>query len=67
MDKFVKILNDGGYSSPIRQPRGRDIMAACGQLKSASERERLKRMTARIDAMTPTDAAAEAQPAAGNG
>lgn len=51
MDKFVNILNDGGFSSPIRQPRGRDIMAACGQLKSASERERLKRMTARVEAL----------------
>ena len=36
--RFAKILNDGGLSAPVRQPRGRDIMAACGQLKSASER-----------------------------
>jgi 23S rRNA (adenine2503-C2)-methyltransferase len=36
--RFAKLLNDGGLSAPIRQPRGRDIMAACGQLKSASER-----------------------------
>jgi 23S rRNA (adenine2503-C2)-methyltransferase len=36
--KFAAILNDAGYSSPVRTPRGRDIMAACGQLKSASER-----------------------------
>ncbi|MEK9673334.1 MAG: 23S rRNA (adenine(2503)-C(2))-methyltransferase RlmN [Rhodospirillaceae bacterium] len=54
MDKFVKIINDGGYSAPIRAPRGRDIMAACGQLKSASERDlaaaRHARMAARIDA-----------------
>ena len=36
---------DAGYASPVRTPRGRDILAACGQLKSASEkltaRERL--------------------------
>ena len=38
IEKFSDILNDAGYSSPIRTPRGRDIMAACGQLKSASIR-----------------------------
>ena len=36
----AEIVNDAGYSSPVRTPRGRDIMAACGQLKSASERAR---------------------------
>ncbi len=40
MNRFAAILNDAGYSAPIRAPRGRDIMAACGQLKSASERQR---------------------------
>lgn len=39
MRKFAAILNDGGFSAPIRVPRGRDILAACGQLKSASERD----------------------------
>ena len=38
--RFAAILNDAGYSSPIRRPRGRDILAACGQLKTESERER---------------------------
>jgi len=38
IELFADILNKAGYSSPIRAPRGRDIMAACGQLKSASER-----------------------------
>ncbi|MBC8339763.1 MAG: 23S rRNA (adenine(2503)-C(2))-methyltransferase RlmN [Rhodospirillales bacterium] len=38
--RFAKILNDGGLSAPVRLPRGRDIMAACGQLKSDSERAR---------------------------
>jgi 23S rRNA (adenine2503-C2)-methyltransferase len=38
--EFAAILNKAGYSSPVRTPRGRDIMAACGQLKSASERIR---------------------------
>jgi 23S rRNA (adenine2503-C2)-methyltransferase len=37
---FAKIVNDAGYSSPVRVPRGRDILAACGQLKSATERKR---------------------------
>jgi len=38
--RFADILNDGGLSAPVRAPRGRDIMAACGQLKSDSERAR---------------------------
>ncbi len=37
---FADIIHKAGYSSPIRRPRGEDIMAACGQLKSASERSR---------------------------
>ena len=40
MRRFADILNDNGFSAPIRVPRGRDIMAACGQLKSASLRQR---------------------------
>jgi 23S rRNA (adenine2503-C2)-methyltransferase len=40
IQQFSNILLDGGYSAPIRVPRGRDIMAACGQLKSESERQR---------------------------
>jgi 23S rRNA (adenine2503-C2)-methyltransferase len=35
---FSKIIEDGGYSSPVRTPRGEDILAACGQLKSESIR-----------------------------
>jgi len=38
--RFAKIVNDAGYSSPVRVSRGQDIMAACGQLKSASKKER---------------------------
>jgi len=37
---FAQIVNDAGYSSPIRATRGEDIMAACGQLKSDSERKK---------------------------
>jgi 23S rRNA (adenine2503-C2)-methyltransferase len=40
MRRFADILNENGYSSPIRTPRGRDIFAACGQLKSDSERKK---------------------------
>ena len=43
IEKFAEIVYKAGYSSPIRRPRGEDIMAACGQLKSATERERKSR------------------------
>ncbi|WP_019015779.1 23S rRNA (adenine(2503)-C(2))-methyltransferase RlmN [Elioraea tepidiphila] len=38
--RFAEIVMDAGYASPVRAPRGRDILAACGQLKTASERAR---------------------------
>jgi 23S rRNA (adenine2503-C2)-methyltransferase len=45
IEKFSQVIFDAGYASPVRTPRGRDILAACGQLKSATEklsaRERL--------------------------
>jgi len=44
--RFGDIVNAAGYPSPVRTPRGRDIMAACGQLKSASERVRRGRPAA---------------------
>jgi len=40
IEAFAAVLNRGGYASPIRTPRGRDILAACGQLKSESEKLR---------------------------
>jgi len=40
---FSDIIFNAGYASPIRRPRGEDIMAACGQLKSATERARKSR------------------------
>ena len=49
IEAFAEILNRAGYASPIRTPRGRDIFAACGQLKSesvkmrASEKRKLER------------------------
>ena len=41
IDKFAKIVMRSGYASPVRAPRGRDILAACGQLKSDSVRLRV--------------------------
>ncbi|MEQ8400906.1 MAG: 23S rRNA (adenine(2503)-C(2))-methyltransferase RlmN [Roseitalea porphyridii] len=38
IEKFADFINAQGYASPIRTPRGQDILAACGQLKSESER-----------------------------
>ena len=40
IEAFGSILNRAGYAAPIRRPRGRDILAACGQLKSESEKVR---------------------------
>ena len=40
IEAFAAILNRAGYASPIRTPRGRDILAACGQLRSESEKVR---------------------------
>ncbi|WP_114389990.1 23S rRNA (adenine(2503)-C(2))-methyltransferase RlmN [Notoacmeibacter marinus] len=52
IEAFADFVNAAGYASPIRTPRGRDILAACGQLKSESERmrksERLKLETMMI-------------------
>ena len=42
--RFAEIVNDGGLSAPVRTPRGRDILAACGQLKSTSARQRRERV-----------------------
>jgi 23S rRNA (adenine2503-C2)-methyltransferase len=42
IERFAEILNRAGYASPVRTPRGRDIMAACGQLKSASVKLRAR-------------------------
>jgi 23S rRNA (adenine2503-C2)-methyltransferase len=40
IERFAAIVNAAGYASPVRTPRGRDIMAACGQLRSESRRPR---------------------------
>ena len=46
IERFAAVLNRAGYASPIRTPRGRDILAACGQLKSESEKVRASALRA---------------------
>ncbi len=50
IEAFADIVNRAGYASPVRTPRGQDIMAACGQLKSATERGRRTRAEIAADA-----------------
>ncbi|MEA2929975.1 MAG: rRNA (adenine2503-C2)-methyltransferase [Hyphomicrobiales bacterium] len=53
IEKFSDYIFNAGYSSPVRTPRGRDILAACGQLKSATEKlSARERMALRAMAMT---------------
>src|SRR5258707_2450781 len=53
IEKFSELIFNAGYSSPVRTPRGRDILAACGQLKSATEKlSARERMALRAMAMT---------------
>jgi 23S rRNA (adenine2503-C2)-methyltransferase len=46
IEKFAEVVNAAGYASPVRMPRGRDILAACGQLKSASVKLSARERTA---------------------
>jgi len=43
LDRFAGIVNAAGFAAPVRAPRGRDILAACGQLRTESRRERAVR------------------------
>ena len=53
IEKFSEVVFNAGYASPVRTPRGRDILAACGQLKSATEKLSVReRMALRAMAMT---------------
>jgi 23S rRNA (adenine2503-C2)-methyltransferase len=53
IEQFSEIIFNAGYASPVRTPRGRDILAACGQLKSATERlSARERLALRAMAMT---------------
>jgi 23S rRNA (adenine2503-C2)-methyltransferase len=55
IERFADVVNRAGYASPIRAPRGRDILAACGQLKSESERLHIRERMA-LEAMIPSAA-----------
>jgi 23S rRNA (adenine2503-C2)-methyltransferase len=55
IESFADILYKAGYASPIRTPRGEDIMAACGQLKSATERARKSRRDIAAEAGLASD------------
>jgi hypothetical protein len=56
IETFAAILNKAGYASPIRTPRGRDILAACGQLKSESEKVRASARRRSPSGSSPGDA-----------
>jgi 23S rRNA (adenine2503-C2)-methyltransferase len=56
IEKFAEVVNKAGYASPVRTPRGRDILAACGQLKSESQRLRASERPA-TTSETPGDGA----------
>ena len=55
---FADIVHKAGYASPIRTPRGEDIMAACGQLKTAAEKKSRAQRDREAAAAEATEAAA---------
>ncbi|SDD35345.1 MULTISPECIES: 23S rRNA (adenine(2503)-C(2))-methyltransferase RlmN [Kordiimonas] len=57
IQRFSDIVYEGGISAPIRTPRGRDIMAACGQLKSASEKKSKAQLAREAEAAAAATAA----------
>ncbi len=65
IEAFADIINNAGYASPVRTPRGRDILAACGQLKSESEKERasVRHARERAEAAQAADITAADTPA----
>ena len=54
IDAFAKVVMKAGYASPVRKPRGQDILAACGQLKSESVRLRKSQIKALEQAQSST-------------
>jgi len=61
IERFAEYVNNAGYASPVRTPRGRDIMAACGQLRSESmKRTARERAAAAAASSADTDGAASA-------
>jgi 23S rRNA (adenine2503-C2)-methyltransferase len=60
VEAFAQALADGGFTAPIRTPRGRDILAACGQLKTDSEKLSAREIRERAAAAAQTWAEKEA-------
>ncbi|GJD42937.1 Dual-specificity RNA methyltransferase RlmN [Methylobacterium cerastii] len=60
IERFSEIVFDAGYASPVRTPRGRDILAACGQLKSETEKLRARERML-LDAGGDSEGAVSAQ------
>jgi len=57
IERFAEVVNKAGYASPVRTPRGRDILAACGQLKSESVKLRAReRAQSEADSASSTEA-----------
>jgi 23S rRNA (adenine2503-C2)-methyltransferase len=57
IERFADVVNKAGYASPVRTPRGRDILAACGQLRSESVKLRARERAAE-PASSPADSGA---------
>jgi 23S rRNA (adenine2503-C2)-methyltransferase len=57
IERFADVVNRAGYASPVRTPRGRDIFAACGQLKSESLKLRARDRTAADEAPAQSEPA----------
>ena len=59
IERFADVVNKAGYASPVRTPRGRDILAACGQLRSDSEKLRAnQRLPGAVPAADPVSGTA---------
>ncbi len=65
IEAFSDVLADAGLAAPVRRPRGRDIGAACGQLKSQSQRERAAQRRRQQPTAAAAAAPAEAETGAG--
>ncbi|HLY06811.1 MAG TPA: 23S rRNA (adenine(2503)-C(2))-methyltransferase RlmN [Rhizomicrobium sp.] len=63
IEAFAEIVNRAGYASPVRTPRGRDIMAACGQLRSESVKPRASARRAAPSGVLQAEAVSRADPA----
>jgi 23S rRNA (adenine2503-C2)-methyltransferase len=58
IERFAEVVNKAGYASPVRTPRGRDILAACGQLRSESVKLKAQERRGAAEADAPSEAGA---------